>query len=196
MSSSHGVKRAHPTVEQVAAREGADAPCILAYRALVARGMEARAQHLHTLPALRLTQEILEGSPEFNSFWNYRKEILAGLCARHAGAAGAEATVEDPPPDAETASPDLTALLAGELKLTQTLLLGNPKSYWIWSHRLWVLFAAGFPSPPLERELALVDQMLARDARNFHGWVRGCGCVAASSASGAWGERAGLFSKG
>lgn len=57
------------------------------------------------------------------------------------------------------------------------LLTAYPKCYWIWNHRLWALHqssllldgpkAAAFWT----KELALVGMMLARDTRNFHGWM-------------------------
>lgn len=40
----------------------------------------------------------------------------------------------------------------------------NPKSYWLWNHRVWCLQT--MPDPDWKAELGLVEKMLAMDARN------------------------------
>jgi geranylgeranyl transferase type-2 subunit alpha len=59
------------------------------------------------------------------------------------------------------------SLLEGELSLSTTALLKNPKCYSAWHHRLWVLQRE---ASLREAELALCAQMLLKDARNFHCW--------------------------
>lgn len=56
-----------------------------------------------------------------------------------------------------------------ECELTQKCFRLNPKSYWVWYHRRWILehYAR---VPQWEKELTLCHQFLDLDARNFHCW--------------------------
>jgi len=65
-----------------------------------------------------------------------------------------------------------------ELKLSETALRSNPKSYPSWHHRKWVIgrLTRLAPDAPttrdaLERELALCVKLLDMDDRNFHCWA-------------------------
>lgn len=61
----------------------------------------------------------------------------------------------------------LTVLFAGELRLTEAALRKNPKSYYAWHHRKWVV-DQGYNS--IDDELLLCDKMLSLDSRN-------CKCI-------------------
>lgn len=51
------------------------------------------------------------------------------------------------------------------------LLKRFPKCYWIWSHRVWVLFKLeSLNKPQWSTELMIVAKMLEYDLRNYHGW--------------------------
>ncbi|KAK6359283.1 Rab geranylgeranyltransferase, variant 2 [Orbilia brochopaga] len=67
-------------------------------------------------------------------------------------------------------------LLTSELAYLIPLLQSYPKCYWIWNYRIFLLQTC---SEQLDvttalivwkGEMKLVDKMLGRDARNFHGW--------------------------
>lgn len=67
-------------------------------------------------------------------------------------------------------------LIQEDLGFLVPLLQKNPKCYWIWNHRLWLLQQAterlnsAVSRKFWETELGLVGKMLNRDGRNFHGW--------------------------
>ena len=67
---------------------------------------------------------LLRKNPDFNTVWNFRRDILLHMFAAPAEAAG----------------PSEPELCKGELALTQLVLSKkNPKSYGAWHHRRWVL---------------------------------------------------------
>lgn len=74
---------------------------------------------------------------------------------------------------------EIFSALDGDLMLTFSALQVHPKVYWLWNHRRWCL--QNIPDGPDDadkswksktwaRELAIVEKMLDRDARNFHAW--------------------------
>lgn len=98
--------------------------------------------------SLLKTTQLLNINPEFNTIWNYRREIIKLL------APSLDQTFWD-----------------GELAFTMDKLKVRPKVYWIWNHRVWCL--EHYPNSPLKiwlKELAIVGKLLEMDARNFHGW--------------------------
>ncbi|GLC34312.1 hypothetical protein PLESTB_000743300 [Pleodorina starrii] len=109
--------------------------------------LEHRKQRKYDPAVLNASAKLLKVVPEIYTLWNYRREALEA-----AFAAGGE--------EAQRAS-------EGELALTQSCLMENPKSYSTWHHRKWVV-AQGLA--PLERELQLISRALDEDQRNFHAW--------------------------
>ncbi|PHH69626.1 hypothetical protein CDD80_6607 [Ophiocordyceps camponoti-rufipedis] len=84
---------------------------------------------------------------------------------------------EDDAPVDVTTTNDINTVFNSELDFTKNLIRENPKCYWIWKYRLWILDQAR-NSLPLEvarliweRELALISKLLHRDRRNFHAWA-------------------------
>ena len=67
-------------------------------------------------------------------------------------------------------------ILQSDLEFLVPLLLKFPKCYWLWNHRLWIIQQTRLCSgtekaiAAWEKELQLVNSMLGRDNRNFHGW--------------------------
>ncbi len=51
-----------------------------------------------------------------------------------------------------------------EMSFTESCLRRQPKSYWVWNHRRWVLET--MPVANWDGEIALLDMMLQLDSRN------------------------------
>ena len=108
--------------------------------------------------ALTLTRRILAINPDFYSLWNYRREILVfQFASTLASGSSVDEGVGNEVNQKQTAC-------LGELALTEECLRVQPKSYWAWNHRRWIL--ENMPKPPWKKELAMVELMLDLDARN------------------------------
>lgn len=127
--------------------------------AQLAAGMAQKAQQWYTLSdkALQLRQategvemtlplldKMLRVNPDPLHLWNHRRVILLQDSAEN--------------------------WITGELQLTAAALERNPKAYGAWFHRKWVLQQAKASRDLLQQELALTEQFLQYDERNFHCW--------------------------
>lgn len=118
------------------------------YREQTAKVLKLRDSKVFTPVALGETSKMLQLNPEFNAVWNYRRDIIQHLY--------------------DTLNTDFWDK---ELKFTMSQLKAYPKVYWIWNHRVWCLNQyPGSPTRIWLFELAIVDELLKMDARNFHGW--------------------------
>ncbi|EWC47648.1 hypothetical protein DRE_03268 [Drechslerella stenobrocha 248] len=155
--ASHGIARTAPTARSAQAREQ-ELRKIETYNTLVAEVQALRASGTYNPAALTTTATLLTQNPEFNSIWNYRRQILLHLLS------------------ASEAAADKLQLISSELRLLIPLLQSYPKCYWIWNYRIFLLqtsseqLAAETAVEVWQGEMKLVDKMLGRDARNFHGW--------------------------
>lgn len=77
--------------------------------------------------------------------WNVRRECLDSIFA------------SCPPTEVQE-------LCKNDLRFNEEAIKMNPKSYWVWNHRRWIL--EKMPEPEWEREMKLVTGMLSLDARN------------------------------
>ncbi len=104
---------------------------------------------------MALSLRVAQLNPEFYSVWNCRRRCLLPLLA---------ACKEDE---------EFAHILGEELALVQRILPQHPKSYALWSHRLWALglLQQRNVSAIIEREYSLIDKMLGLDERNFHAWA-------------------------
>lgn len=93
--------------------------------------------------------ELVTQNPEYMTAWNFRK-----LAAEH--------ILNDPERKEE-----IDATLKEELKVAESALRKNPKSYGAWYHRKWVLRKI---DSYVDKELELLDKFLSLDSRNFHMW--------------------------
>ena len=144
----HGVKRKQWTKELLRQKREEDKKKIETYRALVEQMFQLRDNSNYSLEAMQLTTKVLDINPEFNTVWNYRRDIITNM-----GKLVDEKFWQD------------------ELKFTMIQLKKFPKVYWIWNHRVWVL--NNIPTNQLimwQGELVAVNALLEMDARNFHGW--------------------------
>ncbi|SMN18621.1 similar to Saccharomyces cerevisiae YJL031C BET4 Alpha subunit of Type II geranylgeranyltransferase required for vesicular transport between the endoplasmic reticulum and the Golgi [Maudiozyma saulgeensis] len=144
----HGVKRKQYSREILKQKHLQDQLKIKTYKELVDKTLDTRDNKIFTSESLGLTSKVLELNPEFNTVWNYRRDIILHL--------------RDTAP---------TEFWENELQFTMEKLRRFPKVYWIWNHRIWVL--NNFPHATTKIwmvELAIVDKLLSMDARNYHGW--------------------------
>jgi hypothetical protein len=103
---------------------------------------------------MTLSLRVAHLNPEFYSIWNCRRRCLLPSLA---SCQGDEAFAQ---------------ILGEELQLVQRILPQHPKSYALWSHRLWALGLLQERNirELVEREYTLIDKMLGLDERNFHAW--------------------------
>lgn len=144
----HGRKRVIPTAEQTAAvAKKADT-----LRKLTNLALKHRAALSSEADASKLNTELLALNPDLYSLWSYRRELLLKK-------------LEGPDAAAEALRP----LVAEELKISQAGIARNPKSYPAWAHRTWVI--KRYPLVvDFSKEVALCNQLLDADERNFHCW--------------------------
>ncbi|CAH2078070.1 unnamed protein product [Thlaspi arvense] len=104
----------------------------------------------YTKEAIELSTKLLEINPEAYTAWNYRKLAVEDTLSR----------IES--------DPDLfKSVLDEELRVVESALKQNFKSYGAWHHRKWVL-SKGHSSTG--NELQLLDKFQRLDSRNFHAW--------------------------
>ncbi|MES1913107.1 MAG: hypothetical protein MHM6MM_005334, partial [Cercozoa sp. M6MM] len=103
---------------------------------------------------LKHSAKLVEANPDFYTVWNYRRDVIEHLSKN------------------EWTQEQLRERLEAELRLTQTALMRNPKSYNAWHQRVWVvqLGQQNDGLIDLQQELALCDTFLSKDSRNFHCW--------------------------
>lgn len=147
----HGIKKQRITEQVRIAKAQRDEAKITWYRNLTASVLKLKNSNVFTAEALLQTRNLLTANPEFNAIWNYRRDILLCLIQK------------DP-----TTAIDL---LGNDLQMVTVMIQSNPKCYWIWNHRRWCLEElAHRPLDDWQMELRLVQKILNKDGRNFHGW--------------------------
>lgn len=144
----YGIKRRQWTKELLKQKKEEDRKKIETYRTLVDQMFQYRDDNNYSIQAMELTTKVLDLNPEFNTAWNYRRDIITNI---------------DRLTDEK--------FWQDELKFTMIQLKRFPKVYWIWNHRVWIL--KNIPMNQLKMwqgELVIVNALLEMDARNFHGW--------------------------
>ncbi|KAK4513235.1 phospholipid:diacylglycerol acyltransferase [Mucor velutinosus] len=150
MSDVHGRKREKTTEEVVKARKAKEAVKIKEYNQLVDECREKMKNEVYNQDTFKLTSQLVEWNLDYYTIWNYRRILLQECILKGL--------------DAE----EQQKVYNKELMLFLQLIKKNPKSYWMWNHRIWCL--QNMPKPDWQAELGLVEKMLTMDARNFHGW--------------------------
>ncbi|KAG7546324.1 Protein prenyltransferase alpha subunit [Arabidopsis suecica] len=130
--------------------EAASAAKAVKLRSLQSQFMKNHHDKIYTEEAIELSMKLLEINPEAYTAWNYRK--LA---------------VEDSLSRIESDPNLVNSILDEELRVVESALRQNFKSYGAWHHRKWVL-SKGHSS--IENELKLLDKFQRLDSRNFHAW--------------------------
>lgn len=106
----------------------------------------------------KLTSQLVEWNLDFYTIWNYRRILL-----REFVLVGLD-------------TDERQKVYDKELMLFLQLIKKNPKSYWMWNHRIWCL--QHMPRPNWQAELGLVDKMLTMDARNCKcNWIQTQTCT-------------------
>ncbi|KAL7316697.1 Rab geranylgeranyltransferase [Mucor circinelloides] len=150
MSDVHGRKREKTTEEVVKARKAKEAVKIKEYNQLVDDCREKMKNKEYNQDTFRLTSQLVEWNLDYYTIWNYRRILLQEFVLKGLNA------------------DEQQKVYNKELMLFLQLIKKNPKSYWMWNHRIWCL--QNMPKPDWQAELGLVEKMLTMDARNFHGW--------------------------
>ncbi|KAL9067150.1 MAG: hypothetical protein Q9157_006905 [Trypethelium eluteriae] len=172
--ASHGVSR--PAVAAVKSEQARrqELTEIEKYKSLSQLVNKKKAENDLSLDALDLTTKLVSLNPEYYTLWNYRRLILLRLFEQeqgNGGSTGSEAT--------DALSPRqqvVEELITADLQFLIPLFFKNPKCYWLWNHRDWLLQQAQAQLPTVtalklwQGELSLVGKMLSLDSRNFHGW--------------------------
>nr|POF26451.1 geranylgeranyl transferase type-2 subunit alpha 1 [Quercus suber] len=146
----HGQPRKAPKPED----EAASAAKAEKLRNLQSQFLCFHHNNIYSKEALEVSARLLEINPEYYTAWNYRK-----LAVEH------RLTQSESDPDSDSDS--VNSILNVELKVVESALRQNFKSYGAWHHRKWVL-SKGQSS--LDHELRLLDRFQKADSRNFHAW--------------------------
>lgn len=125
----------------------ADQANIAKYNKHKTAALTAHKMKVYNPTTLALTASLMVVNPDFYTVFNFRKEILSDMMTKDP--AGKE------------------ALLREELGIMNKALEKQPKSYYAWYHRIWVLEQG---PPDLLHELELCAKFLTADPRNFHCW--------------------------
>ena len=127
--------------------------------------LERRAAKRYDAESITLAAKLLEQNPEVYTVWNYRREDLADTFKVGYSWSNFDlATIRD----IATSPTSILLVLQGgeglkeavdaikfELKLTESALHKNPKSYATWHHRKWLVDQGVVP---LKQELQLLGK--------------------------------------
>lgn len=113
-----------------------------------------------------MTTDLLDLNPDNYTFWNIRREIF--LESIFPGLEKTQDTSDSNSVAAAAAAAAKQKLLLNEIHFVLSKMKVYPKSYWLWNHRSWCINQ--FPEADWNQELGLVDYLLSKDQRNFHGW--------------------------
>ncbi|XP_074273209.1 geranylgeranyl transferase type-2 subunit alpha 1 [Silene latifolia] len=127
--------------------EAASAAKASKLRSLQSQFLHFHHNHIYDKEAIEVSSKLVELNPEYYTAWNFRKLAVDHLLAQ---------PLSDP-----------NAILNEELRVAESALRQNFKSYGAWHHRKWVL-TKGHSSVDLE--LRLLDKFQKADSRNFHAW--------------------------
>ncbi|XP_076895003.1 geranylgeranyl transferase type-2 subunit alpha 1-like isoform X1 [Bidens hawaiensis] len=124
-------------------------------RSIQSQFLHNHHNHIYTNESLEVNAKLIELNPEFMTAWNYRK-----LAFQH--------NISNIKPDADVAEADRIRLIIDEeLRVVESALRKNFKSYGAWHHRKWVISKGNAST---ERELKLLNLFQKQDTRNFHAW--------------------------
>lgn len=121
--------------------------------------------------AFNVTTELVDLNPENYVYWNIRREILVEGIFPSLSKEIEKEFNNGPPSNTNIEQLVLERkqeILKNDVNFVLSKLKQYPKTYWLWNHRVWCLDEMPFAN--WDQELQLVDYLLSKDARNFHGW--------------------------
>ncbi|XP_038070452.1 geranylgeranyl transferase type-2 subunit alpha-like [Patiria miniata] len=145
----HGRLKVKTTAEQQEAKRKEREKKLKLYTGATQKVFQKRKDGEFDDESLEITSQLLSSNPDFYTLWNYRREIFLDLTKN-------------------SESQEMQDRYSKELKFLESCLMVNPKSYGSWHHRGWVM--DHMPEPDWKREVALCNQYLEYDERNFHCW--------------------------
>ncbi|KAA1474885.1 rab-protein geranylgeranyltransferase [Dentipellis sp. KUC8613] len=158
----HGVRRVRQSREALEAKKEREKAKLAAYIALNDDILARKKAKDWSREAFDLTTKMLSINPEFNTVWNYRRDILINNLFP------------------SSTPKEINDFMTDDLTMTMAALKVHPKVYAIWNHRRWCLENVpdggdngeqhGWKKANWEKELFVVEKMLDADPRNFHAW--------------------------
>ncbi|KAK6504627.1 Rab geranylgeranyltransferase [Arthrobotrys musiformis] len=173
--TTHGVPRTS-TAPRTPQAIKAELLKIEAYNTLVSEVQDLKSTNTYSQDSLSKTSTLLTQNPEFNTIWNFRRRIILHLLSSTTPKPSGNENEPESLEDKEKEEKSKLSLLSAELTFLLPLLQSFPKCYWIWNYRLFILQTASeqlnlqTALKVWKAEMGLVEKMLARDSRNFHGW--------------------------
>ncbi|KAI3381485.1 hypothetical protein SNEBB_001984 [Seison nebaliae] len=158
----HGRIREKTTEEQLTEKRKKEEEKWQKIKKLRNQLFEMRRQCVYSEESLQLTTKFLLNIVEFQTIWNFRKEILLDLSRQ---------LNEIFSSDEETRKDEQYKLFKLEFDIVSNCLRENPKAYCLWFHRQWCLSQKSMNNlEEIESELKLTKQFIGYDERNFHCW--------------------------
>ncbi|XP_024946850.1 geranylgeranyl transferase type-2 subunit alpha [Cephus cinctus] len=143
----HGRVKVRTTAEQEEIKKVERAKKVAEYKAGMNLVFQKRRDKIYDDELLLVTERIVVKNPDIYTLWNIRREAFNAN---------------------DWSNEEREIRMKKDLSLTECCLRENPKSYYVWHHRCWVI--ERLSEPDWETELALCAKCLNYDERNFHCW--------------------------
>ncbi|XP_076281914.1 rab geranylgeranyltransferase subunit alpha isoform X1 [Lasioglossum baleicum] len=143
----HGRVKVRTTAEQEAIKKKERAKKLAQYRAGMSLIFQKRKDQIYDDELMMVSENLLTENSDIYTLWNIRREAF---------------TKND------WNQERLNESYKRELVLTENCLKSNPKSYYVWYQRIWIM--DNMKEPDWKRELMLCTRYLDIDDRNFHCW--------------------------
>lgn len=143
----HGRVKSRTNAEQEALKKKERAEKVARYKAGISIVFEKRKNKIYDDELMMITGRMLLQNPDIYTLWNIRREVftISNWNEKH-----------------------LKDHYQNELTLTENCLKENPKSYYVWYQRVWIINFVG--DCDWKKELTLCTKCLNLDERNFHCW--------------------------
>lgn len=136
--------KSRTSAEEAARKKKDQKQKVIAYRASMSKILDKHLAKQYDSELIQMTTMILCINPDITTLWNIRRECLLKLQTDE--------------------TPDNGNLFKKDLEFTEKCLLANPKSYYVWHHRCWILEHS--TEPNWAREVEVCTAYLKLDERN------------------------------